>query len=329
MRFDRTPRRVLAPTDLDLEPAGVRTFRDVPGAAKIAATTHFEVFVDTALGRRGLAIAQFVLGECERDYESLREYFGGATLPGLPIRVVVARMPEDARAYHYEGCLDLYCDAQTTPAVEPRYTEFLLMTQIAELFMEALGRGWRSDSSEGEALSRVLAASLYPKQIAGFSTAAAWLDSAREDFVNRGDAADGHARAVGCGTMFLNYLHYQLGFDWQAIVSAGGATLAQTFQRLTGDASDPFPPFASLVVSRWPIGTRSQVTTDNVFPLAPKLRAAAAAPPAKPERVVEFGSRPRDGATAVQTSVVVETVDAVVTELYSPAAGLRHSEDSL
>lgn len=310
---ERTPRRVLGPTEIEPGRGGI-LFRDVPGAVPSGIRPNFEVFADVALGARGLTIAQSILGSCERDYETVRGFFGDADLPGLPVRVVISRLPEDARAFHYEDCCDVYCDALTTPTLDPRYTAFLLVSQLVELFMEAIGRGWRSDASHGEALSRVLAAAMYPRQITSFASAAAWLNSSRSDFVNHSAATDCNTVAVGCGTLFLNYLHHQLGFPWNSIVLAGGPTLADTYHRLSGELTDPFPPFAVLLESQFAGGAHSELTTDNVFPLTGKNKPSALAivPPPRP---VPFTEGMKNDSAQAQD--VIEAFRDNATEMYS------------
>jgi hypothetical protein len=72
--------------------------------------------------------------------------------------------------------------------------------------------------------------------------------------------------SIGCATLFLNYLRYQRGFPWIRIVQAGGATLAQTYEALTG-RTDAFAPFAALLQSRFPTGQPSGLSNDNPFPI--------------------------------------------------------------
>jgi len=74
------------------------------------------------------------------------------------------------------------------------------------------------------------------------------------------DSEDGHPK------LFREYLHYQLGKNWSDIIQAGGATLAQTYSKLTG-RSDAFSSFATLLQSRFPQGTPSGLQNDNPFPI--------------------------------------------------------------
>ena len=132
-----------------------------------------------------------------------------------------------------------HCDVQTTPVVNSHYTSFLVVTQLVEIFETAQGRGWRCDESNGEALSRVLATSIYPRQITGFATAATWLDGKRDNFVHQNDPTDSNPISIGCCVLFLNYLHYRLGYSRAAIVAATARTLVETYQmNLIGTGGD-------------------------------------------------------------------------------------------
>ena len=77
----------------------------------------------------------------------------------LPVNLVIADLG-GLGAYHYSSPVsDMYCDVRTRPKLIPRFTAFAAATQLVELFEAAQAGGWRSESSNGESLSRVLAAS--------------------------------------------------------------------------------------------------------------------------------------------------------------------------
>ena len=88
------------------------------------------------------------------------------------------------------------------------------------------GSGQRLDrkSSNGEALSRVCGQILYPNRAWLFSTGQDWLNAAgRPDWVNNVEHTDQDFVYTGCGALFLNYLAYQLNYEWPAIIGAGAA----------------------------------------------------------------------------------------------------------
>lgn len=260
-------------------PRGALLERAAPAAPKVGfdypatlegSTTHFSVYYDPSLGANGQAIADGVLASCENEYNILSFLFGGLT-PG-PFNIIIAPLDPSGQgqggAYHYGcGATDLYCDAKTVPSLDIDYTRMLVVAEEVEVFSDAQGIGWDCGASNGEGLSRVLATLLYPAELDGYASAAAWLDTPdRPDFINVNDPTDTNYVSIGCSVLFLNYLHYQLDFQWQEIVQAGAPTLAQTYTKLTGQP-DGLTPFKALLQAFYPVGTPSGVTTDNVFPL--------------------------------------------------------------
>jgi hypothetical protein len=225
-------------------------------------TAHFEVYADPALGPDGVQDAQGVLAKCESDYATVNGYFGG--IGAGPFRVVL--FANTGGAYHF-GCdaTDLFCDAKTGPA-HPDLSEFLNIAEFVEVFEAVQNGGWDCGKSNGEGLSRVLATDPYPAQLDGFSTAAAWLDSNRQNFVDHNLNSDTDPTANGCSVLFLNWLRFQLNYSWTQIVEAAAPTLARTYAKLTGK-NDGFKQFESLISMRFPKGQPSGLTTDNPFPI--------------------------------------------------------------
>lgn len=133
--------------------------------------------------------------------------------------------------------------------------------------MAAQAAGWNCGASAGEGLSRVLATELHPASLGRFATAAQWLNSTRPDFVSQTEGTDRDHVSIGCATLFINYLHHQLRFTLPQIVQAGGTTLQQTYERLTGK-TNAFGPFLSLLDGYFPPGTAVNLTSDNPFPLS-------------------------------------------------------------
>ena len=133
--------------------------------------------------------------------------------------------------------------------------------------MAAQANGWNCGASAGEGLSRVLATELHPASLGRFASASHWLNSPRPDWVTRTEGTDRDYVSIGCATLFINYLRHQLHFSFAQIVQAGGTTLQQTYERLTGSA-DAFGPFASLLEARFPPGVTVNLPSDNPFPLS-------------------------------------------------------------
>jgi hypothetical protein len=225
-------------------------------------TAHFEVYLDPALGGDGVQDAHGVLAKCESDYATVSGYFGG--IAAGPFRVVLFANP--GGAYHF-GCdaTDLFCDARTAPA-DGDFSEFLNIAEFAEVFEAVQAGGWDCGKSNGEGLSRVLATDAYPSELDGFATAGAWLDSARQNFVDHTFGRDTDFAANGCSVLFLNWLRFQLNYSWAQIVGAAAPTLGETYKKLTGK-KDGFKRFETLMNAHYPKGRPSGLTTDNPFPI--------------------------------------------------------------
>lgn len=146
----------------------------------------------------------------------------------------------------------------------------LVISEEDEVFEANFGHGWDCGASNGEALSRVLADAMYPGSYAMYPdcvSAPVWLDTPdRPDFVNVTDPTDRNYVSIGCSVLFLNWLRYQLDFSWNQIVLAGAPILAQTYTNLTG-RTDGLAEFKALLQAHYPEGHKSDVTSDNVFPL--------------------------------------------------------------
>lgn len=133
------------------------------------------------------------------------------------------------------------------------------------MFMQGMtnnvATGWwgtGNEGSSGEALSRFLSTEFLTANglgspPAGFLLGNSWMNSVRQDFVNGVDVGDHSPDARnGCGTIFLNYLHTQLGFSIKTIIAAAAPDLAGVYRNLTGDNGDPFPFFKRLLDSAYP-----------------------------------------------------------------------------
>ena len=228
-------------------------------------TQHFIVYYEDSLGANGPTLADAVLASCENDYTSLQNYFGGITPGGLPFSIYV--VSGNFGAYH-ASCAATECHCAAFAGTDANLVRMLVVAEEDEVFMANQNVGWDCGASNGEGLSRVLATELYPAELNGFASAASWLDSNRPDFVNNTDPTDRNYVSIGCSTLFLNWLHYQLHFSWSEIILAGAPTLAQTYTNLTG-RTDAWARFRILLQNHFPPGKPSGLTTDNPFPLMP------------------------------------------------------------
>lgn len=243
------------------------------GESEVGRTPHLIAFTDGS--PEGTAAAQAVLASAEADYSAVRDWFGGIDLPAgqdgddqttprtaTPVQVLID--PQAGGAYHF-GCnaTDLYIapDAQEATG--------LMVAELVEVFEAAINKGWSCGQANGEALSRALAverngnlASLIAQ------TAQQWWANGHADYVTTNDADDRNQDSNGCGTLFLYYLHSQLGFSWQQITTTGGATLGETYQRLTGKSgAQGFSDFVNLLATLDQGGQLNLPANGNPFPI--------------------------------------------------------------
>jgi len=239
------------------------------GFTKRGATAHFVVWYANSLGANGPTLADAVLGGCEADYNQLQQWFGNLNIASLPFNVFIQ---PGANGGRHAGCLATALSIDAFGATDGDLEKSIVVAEEDEVFMATQNAGWDCGASNGEALSRVLAAEIYPKELTPpgtgktFATGPFWLQSNRPNWVDQTEPTDGDAVATGCGTLFINWLRFQLGFTLAQIVTAGGATLAQTYNALTG-RSDGWANFIALVNSRFAAGQDGGLTNDNPFPI--------------------------------------------------------------
>jgi hypothetical protein len=176
----------------------------------------------------------------------------------------------------HSGCSDTTLNIDAINGNDADVVRMLVIAESDECFMDGMRNGWDCGSSAGEGLSRVIAAELYPGsqnivvggQNRTFGPAPVWLNGSRPNWVDKTEGTDRNSTSSGCATLFLNYLHYQLGFSWQSITGAGGGTLADIHAALTGIHKNAFLPFATLLQQFFPAGITVSLPNDNPFPLS-------------------------------------------------------------
>lgn len=255
-------------------PEALRSIESLDGIGPLdgaGRTGGFEMFYARSLGETGRDVAARVLDRAERDLAIVAEMFGLPASGDERFVVVLARLADEARSFHVEcaGRCVIVCDVQTTPRVEPLQSSFHLALQLAHVHA---ARTW--DAVPGAALARVLAAAMYPKRIAGFASAARWLDGDRDDLLDV-PLPDTPA-AIGCAVLFLNFLHHQCGVAWSDIARSPRPTLAGVADAVAGATVEPktFFELLDLHISR---ERPCNLWTDNPFPLAPAAPATGAA----------------------------------------------------
>jgi hypothetical protein len=227
---------------------------------------NFVVSYDPSLGQAGAVIANYLLTACEYDYGQVQPLF--RVVPrGLPFQVSVVY--SSGGAWHDEPCTNtsISVGALSSNPPDPTFFRMLVLSEVVEVLEANLGNGWGCAQSHGEALSRVIPDDLIKwKKPINYLSAGCWLNSPRANWVDNTENNDQDYHSIGCGVLFLNWMRFQLNIPWDAIVSAGSATLGQTYAKLT--ASGPgYANFRALVDTHFPVGIPASLTVDNIFPL--------------------------------------------------------------
>lgn len=251
------------------------------GESEFGRTANLIVYTDGSAN--GNATAQAILQSGEADFQATQAWFGGLKLPAgqegddqtsprtaLPVQVLMDA--QAGGAYHY-GCnaTDLYCEPEASMG------SGFMVAELVEVFEAAINNGWQCGQTNGEALSRVLATerngNLAQLQV---QTGQAWWSNGAQDFVSTNSATDQDENSNGCGPLFLYYLHSQLGYDWPVIVTTGGASLGETYQRLTGNGpSAGFQDFTSRLATLDSGSGLQLPASGNPFPINATSQAPA------------------------------------------------------
>jgi hypothetical protein len=173
--------------------------------------------------------------------------------------------PNAGGAYHYSS-------AGTNLYIEPapaNQAAALVVAEVVEVFEAAIDNGWSCGHTNGEALSRVLAvegnANLASVTV---PTEQRWWRNGHRDYINVNGATDQNEDANGCGTLFLYYLHTQLGFSWTQIATTGGSSLGDTYQKLTGKGPQTgYRDFMGRLATTAQGGQLNVSSSGNPFPL--------------------------------------------------------------
>jgi hypothetical protein len=264
-------------------------------------TTHYTFSYDESLTGLEPARTNAVIASCEADYNWMQTQFVGVTRGTTPIPTTV--LPSCCGASWWP--LRLSAGGRSS-----NFVRELIVAEVVEMFMAAQDRGWGysngvgNEESCGEALSLFLLTqfqiSIGDAGLISTGSGSAWLNTslpasnpastefdgtnhfgARADWINSVEPFFGNGPATGCALLFLYYLFHQLGFTIPQIVAAapgvdssnnviGGSCLHGVYRNLTGDNTDPFPYFASLLDARFPPNLVSAIpgpNRDDPFPL--------------------------------------------------------------
>lgn len=252
-------------------------------------TTRFIVQYDDAVGP-ALACAQALLATVEHDLLALSVYLpykpagGGDPLVTSPETVIVQDAALGGETPPVRGGANNTGNVQQAghvirinpigtdgkPIPDP-FARFLFVAEMAEQLMS--GHGWTPNDSQGEALSRVLAETLYTD--AAYDTAnsvslAPWVNdwinsSPRADYITTPNPGDTNQVTYGCGILFLYYLQDQLGFSLSQICQAAGSSLGDRYKNLTGKSDDGVTAMGALLDQHYTLPVK--LPNDDPFPL--------------------------------------------------------------
>jgi hypothetical protein len=222
----------------------------------VGTTEHFDIsaYLEPGSDPTSYPRLQNLKNSAESKLQQLASWFPGVAVPPK-FTVTVLGYQSCGGAFHM-SCTDaaIYADSGDGNATSDDFVTFLVFAEAVEVLEAQQNKGWECGATNGEGLSRVLAEALCPDALpdgAPFATAASWLDSPRPDHVTSNEETDGDPVSNGCAVLFLNWLHDQLAFSWDEIVTAAGTSLGATFQSLTGlPANQAYAIFAAEVASK-------------------------------------------------------------------------------
>jgi hypothetical protein len=276
-------------------------------------TTHFIVRYDDAVGAPALAVANSVLRQCEADLLRLSFYMpfrlGGAGDPFThpPIDIQIVNDPLGGPGFSSADNNGSFPGRQSRIRINPfsapgvmisdDFAGFAFVAEMAELIMAF--NAWDAGSSQGEALSRVMAEELHPSSTSNWVNTWLGWPRPRPDWITQNEPSGGalvrgdlDQIAFGCGMIFIYFLRYQLGFPYDQIINAGGSLLSDRYRRLTGANDDPAARVNKLLDDHFGNGTINLVS-NNPFPLyegaARQVSFAFGKPVAHTSPLVESG----------------------------------------
>jgi hypothetical protein len=255
-------------------------------------TAHFNIQYDeTLLGPDGkpnaILRAQRVVGVCEAEFGLLASWYkitdGFGSDSRITVQIIADFAAGGASNNGYKGSNTVIkIGNQTANANEIAAGQSSCMSFVAELvevfasYRNQHGNGaWNASKSDGEGLSLLCARERFGTGYALFFPTPwinSWLQSSRDtQWINAAENTDKNPLSFGVSLLFLYYLKNQLNHSIPDIIAAGGNSLAQTYQNLTGK-NDAVAAFSQLIDKYFKPGSTPQVTTENPFPLLEGLR---------------------------------------------------------
>ncbi len=282
------------------------TIADLPNNGQ---TQFYHVqYDDTLSPARGKDLATKLMHHCDDDFALLRTWFSGRGLDtSPPINVSINQVAMDAAGnpsppnqyiggkWGGWGPVPLqvtinFGDLAMGEGTPIQLARYLLVAEVSEMFMRSFsfytfGPWFRfGEGNKGESLSRFLSTQLlkraYPGitalptlRIATWNVSSSWLNTDRANWLEANDEdIDPSSPEIGCGTLFLFYLHDQLGHRIEDIINAGGGHLSNVYENLPPhDAStNAWPKFSQIIDDHYPRSATSdyEPPLDTMFPVS-------------------------------------------------------------
>lgn len=255
--------------------------------------------------KRAAALAQVI----ESEFSILTKWFGitGGFGPGK--RVTVSLETPGGGGFNFGYAKqEIHMGAQDSNPDDNAAADLVrvvFVSEFVELLMnyrnlQAGAVTWMANGSNGEALSNFCGSERYRKAsydyVGNYPVVNVWLQTPamatpthaavgeRPDYITTNLPTDQDQYTYGCGVLFLYYLFHQLNFSREDIIQKGGATLAETYKKLTG-RSDAFQAFHDLLYSYFPVADTPILPTSDPFPLLD---------PPKREVFIDYSITPSD-----------------------------------
>jgi hypothetical protein len=239
---------------------------------------------------------------CEADFNWMQTQFVGVDITKgvtVPIPVLVTAVVEGGYSASWYPLIMVPGNRPASLLRSLMVAEIVEMFMLAQDKGWGYSSGVGNEESCGEALSLFLAIQFQISNGLGTNwlsngTPTAWLNTSlpasnpastefdgtthygsRKDYVNSTLPFAGNGPGTGCSLAFIYYLFHQLGFSSISNIIAaapgvdssnnliGPSCLRGVYQNLTGDTSDPFPYFASLLAAAYPPDQVSSIATSN------------------------------------------------------------------
>lgn len=227
--------------------------------------------------------AQQLMAAVEGDFAILRGWFKNVDGFGPNNRVTVQL--EDSggggwnQGYHADGKTKIVADPLDYRGIDPVADDCVIgifVAEAIEVLMSWLNQKtgkttWDPAASNGEGLSRVAFGVLRPLGYYAFfgPCVNVWLQkNPRPDWFKANEDSDTDMVSFGAATLFIYWLHSQLGCSWEDIVLKGGATLKDTYHALKGQ-NDATHDFLNFIEPYLPAAEAFQINLwlDDPFPL--------------------------------------------------------------